>query len=316
MKGQAAVVIIILVVVGVAIYFFWPQISQLFPPSGNGGVVTPEYKNDIMEIQDIYISNLKPYAGTKVQIKFWIKNNGDREVEKVKVNFYNLPGFENPEISCELPSEPSTTHSCVLENMGSLDQREVSLTLDASKEIMAKPEAFKISYSIEYNYPGYRIANIPFIDGVTRTHPMNKFSESGANYGPIVLNFELQVRKEINVGEQVIKEHWAEPNLPFEVTFNFKDVVGKASPKVNILNESIRLNVSQFLTKTEPCDFKIKNDILISTKDVLVPGKLICFFINSSAIDQPETLVSIKAEFNYTYKFGGSKTFTIQPLPE
>jgi hypothetical protein len=325
MKGQAAVAIIVIVIIGVALYFFWPQINELIS-TGNGGVIIPEYENDIISVEDLYVSNKKPYADTPVTIKFFVKNNGDEKVEKVRVNFYDLPGFEDPEISCDQPSDPIDTHGCIFKEMESLEMREVVLTLKAPpSEIIFSPEVFKISYNIKYNHSGYRIANIPIIDGKTRETPMGEFSVSDTGYGPIVLDFELQAQKEIQIDEKIIKKYWAVSDQPLEVRFSFEDIIGKAD-QVNILEKDIKLEVIGPLNRSEPCDFSMEGEIahepseagstlLVSTKNITVPEELLCFF-TPKQIDMPETTASIKAQFNYTYEFFKSISFEIQPLPE
>jgi hypothetical protein len=314
MKGGVATVIIVLAIIGVAIYFLWPYLSQLF--AHKPSQFTPTYKNDIITIEEVYISNTKPYAGTEVIIELYVKNNGDLKVNRVKVK-PDSDGFRITKLECE--GTNPRDNICVFEGenaIESLDERKIAVTLQApSKDIIkVSPIPLSIYFYVEYDYSGYRTANIPIIDGTTRTKPMSKFSVSTPSYGPIVLSFELVPRRETKVDKTVIKEYWGVPNQPFEIKFSFEDIVKKGR-QVNITKGNIRLNITEPLREAPPCDFERKDNLLLSNKDILVPEEIICYF-NSSEITQPEVTASIKAEFNYTYEFSRTETITVQPWPE
>jgi len=320
MKGLAGA-IIFLIIIGAGIFLLLPYISKIRQPT----IPTPEieYKNDIISIEDLYISNSKPYAGSPVIIEFLVQNNGDEKVDWVKVNFYDIPeaedGFKVKKLDCQ-DTQPQD-NKCIFEGenaIDSLDLRKVSLTLEAPpEEVIVSPLEFIIRYSIEYNYSGYRKATIPIIDAETRLKPLGKFTESKSSYGPIQLDFELVPRGETKIETQVVKEYWGVPNQPLEIKFSFNDVVKKAK-SINITKGNVKLNISN-LTETEmyPCDFNRTGDTLVSTRDVLVSKeKLLCYFLNSSVILQPEISTMVSAEFIYNYEFKDSQKITVQPIPE
>lgn len=62
--------------------------------------VEVQFKNDVITIENYVISNVAPYSTKddnkpeKVDISFDIKNNGDKPVKWVKINFFDIPGFE------------------------------------------------------------------------------------------------------------------------------------------------------------------------------------------------------------------------------
>lgn len=314
MKGQAALIIIFLIIIGIAMYFFWPHISKITHQEP-----VKQYKNDIITVERFDISDLNPYAGSPVVFKIYIKNNGDKEINDVKVIFSDTPGLENKSITCEQPSEVFRNTGCIFKNVGSLDMREATLTANASSEIIIAPQSFPISYRIEYNYFGYRIVSIPIIDGITRTSPLSQFSASETDYGPIVLEIQPSIEKKV---DGVVKRNWAVNNTPFKVEFKFSDIVKKAR-YTTILAGDLKINLTDLdLYNPSLCDFVRQDNLLISKKDVFVSGKesareetLMCYFISKN-MTEPEISSSISAKFNYTYIVEGSEKITIQPIPK
>jgi len=327
-KGQVGKIIIVILIVGVLAYVFWPSIQKLLTPDGDqNGNGPPEYKNDIITIETYSVSNTEPYEGSTVTIEFWIKNNGDREVEEVEVNFFDVPGFNVTSINCDGKlkdeqqysiKERKKCDSSDLDVTVPLDIRMILLTLKTPEEIIS-PSQFTVSYYIRYNYSGYRKADIPIVDGITRQTPLSTFSQSKATYGPVLLEFESKVGRERIEDDRTIKEYWSRMNEPFEVKMSFKHVgssgIGIIKP-VNISKGNIKLDLNNSLVKKSPCNFVEQGGYLFSKKDVLVPDILICNFENSSYFKEPESLAVIHAEFNYTYEYIKTQTFTVKPMLE
>jgi len=311
----------------------------------NQGGVVLQYKNDIITVEDYSVSSLNPYVGSMTTLDFIIKNNGDKKVEWAEVIFFDRPGFNVNELFCEGTKElkfgsgtacesdsdcPVNTNEfcdlsvkkcykgCLFTDIESLDFRAVSLTLNANS-----PGTYAISYSVKYEYSGFRKADIPVIDGITRKEPIAKFSQSTPTYGPVVMDFEPPVGRQRKEDDKVIKEYWIVGDRPFEVKMNFKHVgsssVGTIQP-VNISKGNVKLDLRRSLiigvhdTTKLPCDFYEENNFLFSKKDVLVPEKLLCNF-QSTPLEGPETMATIWAEFSYTYKYIKTENFNVKPLP-
>jgi len=322
-KGQVGKIIIILIIVGVLAYVFWPSIQKLLTTDGDqNGNGQPQYKNDKITIESYSVSNTEPYEGSTVTIELWIKNNGDREVDDLEVNFFDVPGFDVTAINCDgtVTNNPTEIKcdSDDFDTIESMDIRMIVLTLKAPEEIISSSQ-FTVSYYIQYKYSGYRIANIPIVDGITRQTPLSTFSQSEATYGPILLEFESRIGRTRIEDGRTIKEYWSRMNEPFEVKMNFKHVgsssIGTIKP-VNITKGNVKLDLNNSLVKRDPCNFEEKNSYLVSKKDILIPNTLICNFINSSYFKEPESLAVINAEFNYTYEYIKTQTFTVKPMPE
>lgn len=324
-KGQIGKIILVLVILGVVIYFLWPYLQTLIPSGDEvqNGVEPPppKYKNDIITVEDIYISNLKPYSDSITIMELLIKNNGDMKVSDIEVNFFDTSGFTVEEINCEGENKTDHVDRCNQNDFGSidpLDTRTISLRLKAPSVTSETP--LTISYSIKYSYSGYRKADIPIIDGITRKEPITEFSQSTPTYGPIVLKMEPPVGRERKEDSKIIKEYWIAGNIPFEMEFSLKHVgsssIGMIKQPINISKGKIALNISDLVVDAPCYDFKVGvNSDLISTKSVLVPGKLICYF-KPAKVPDPEVSATIMAGFDYTYEYIKTETFTIQPLPE
>lgn len=331
--------ILVLIILGVALYFLWPYLQKLIPSGENPPAPPPTCKNDIVTVEESTISNSNPYSLSTSTLTLLIKNNGDRILDGVEVNFFNIPGFNVSELRCEIPDEKIGSEDscnsntdcpgsefcdftnkkcykgCLHKEIDPRDTRETSLILQAPNVTSSTPLA--VSYYIRYNYFGYRTANIPIIDGAYRTKPFSQFSQSSTSCGPIVLEFESKVGSERREDSKIIKEYWSRVNEPFEVKMNFKHVgsssLGTIQP-VNLTAGGVRLDLNNSLVKASgPCNF---DDSLVSNKNVLVPGALICNFVNSSLFQEPEMTAVINAEFSYAYQFTRTEKFTVRPLPK
>jgi len=275
-----------------------------------------EYKNDIITAEGISVSNLRPYAGSQITFEGEIKNNGDKMLD-VETMFFNIQAIENINITyCDEPAEKKVTINsigCIFKNVEPFETRRIILNGTTFPNIIS-PMSFSISYSIRYNVTGYRIATIPIIDETTRKTPLSSFTLSKPSIGPLVLNIDTPISRERKVGEKIIKESWAIKDQPFEVKFSFEDVVGKGIATIY----NLRINMTDLMVYDPSlCDFNVSGDQLILNKDIRVAGKsetFMCYFI-SKDMTKPEVSAIISAEFNYTYEFGGSQSFTILPKP-
>jgi len=287
---------------------------------GQNGTTT-SYKNDIITVEDYSVSTVNPYVGSTTTIEFAIKNNGDKAVNEVEVNFFDTPGFEVVSIDCDGKIKEGQT-KCDQTDFGSiesLDFRTISLTLKAISS-----GAYTVSYSVDYEYSGFRKADIPIVDGITRKEPIAEFSQSTSTYGPVTLTFEPPVGKERKQGSTTIKEYWIVGNNPFEIKMNFKHVgsssVGSIQP-INIAAGNVNLDLRGSLVIGQSdgielsCDFSEYNNLLFSDKELEVPGTLTCNLQPASTVEL-ETMATIWAEFSYNYKYINTEAFNVQAIEE
>ena len=171
-KGQIAVLIIVLIVIGAAVYFALPVLTNL-PANPFTGRDIPT-NNNIITIDSYTANPLKMFPGEQTVVSFLIQNNGDHAVDSVRVNFYDLGGMALKSLLCDI--SPGTKQSCTFYNLQPFEARKVVLTLEAPS--VGSITTFKISYSVNYPYSGTRSAVIPVIDGLTRIKPLGRFSES------------------------------------------------------------------------------------------------------------------------------------------
>ncbi len=305
------------------------------------GPPTAQYKNDIITIEEYYISDLTPYADSEVVIEFLVQNNGENPVSRVKVRFFEHQYLEIVELKC-MGTEPEGGDTCVFDKgnkFGELmpsDVRKIDLRLRApSKNIIKKPTNLLVRYYIEYDYGGFRKMDLPIIDGETVRTPSTRYSQSTPTYGPIRLTFEAPERGEHKENGKVVKDYWGVKGQPFEVKMKLADVAS-ASLKDNspIINAGdIKLDLKNSLqrayyldkagTKTMlPCDFCVGGEgncpgsdpnYLYSNKTVKVPGELKCNF-QSFDFTEPELLATIWADFSYTYQYTITEELEVQPL--
>jgi hypothetical protein len=305
------------------------------------GVVEIEYKDDIITIEDFYISDRKPYENAVTMIDFLVKNNGEFPVDRVEIGF-DAPGFYIDSLVCEgttpFPKESGDdNNTCVFDKLSSmsviepLDTRTVTIALKVRNIGLLHPQTYTMTFYVEYDYFGFRKMDIPIIDGETRKKPLSKYGQSSQTYGPIHLDFKPPVRGEKVEEGKTVKEHWGVRDQPFKVEMEFKHV-GRSSigaitdPKIE--KGKVRLDLRDSLERGSvggldlPCEFCEMGDpdcvapmsgYLFSNKSLEIPDELSCNF-QARGFSGPEMTATIWAEYNYTYIYTNSQDFEIQPL--
>lgn len=302
------------------------------------GVVEIEYKDDIITIENFYISDREPYENAVTMIDFLVKNNGEFPVDRVEIGF-DAPGFTINSLVCEggLKEPEDEPNTCVFDKLSSmsviepLDTRAITIALKVRNIGLLHPQTYTMTFYVEYDYFGFRKMDIPIIDGKTRTEPLSKYGQSSQTYGPIHLNFEPPVRGEKVEEGRTVKEHWGVRDQPFKVEMEFKHV-GKSSigaitdPKIE--EGKVRLDLRGSLERGSvdetdlPCEFcrmgeddciAPKSEYMYSNKEIEIPDELSCNF-QALGFTGPETTATIWVEYNYTYRYTNSQNFEIQPL--
>jgi hypothetical protein len=313
------------------VIFFSGCIGQV-----GGGVVV-----NVITVNDISISTINPSAGSTTTLSFNVQNNIDKMIGRVEVNFFDIPGFSVSNLTCDIIPESGDRidgNSCIFNNTDRYDVRRVSLTLRApNSSIIRVKTPFTISYYVKYNWSAFRKANIPVIDGITRTTPVAKFSQSNPEQGPVAITFEPPVGKTEKKDGTIVKEYWGLVNTPFEVKINLAHVGSSSVGSVQPINISeLKIDLKQTLKRAMsdgtylPCDFEnatpeekyiLYVDIL---KESVTPSPSKIFNIrptlkcNFEPVDKnmPEIMATIEADAKYTYQFIRSETLTVEPVPE
>jgi len=306
-----------------------------------------QYKNDAVSIEEYYVSNTNPYAGSVTTISFLLQNNGEEPVPRVEVNFFDVYGMEVLELKCQGTQPVAGKNACIFDSTNSfgeiepMDVRMVSITLKApAAEEIKTSTKFTVGYYVNYSYSGFRKADIPIIDAVTLMEPNAEFSESTSTPGPIELTFDPPVGGTRIVEGKTISEYWGVQDRPFEVKMTFDYASGLTTEKsrdVIIKQGDIMLELKGPIERAHTdagllyCEFCkpgeegcpatessdcTSSNCLYSEKAVKIPSTLRCSFQSSGTNLPAEITASIWTSFSYTYEFTGTETFTVKPIPE
>jgi hypothetical protein len=156
--------------------------------SNQGAPKGPSYSNDIVTIEDYYVSNLNPYAGSQVEVDFLLQNNGELPVSHLTLEVNAPAGWQITSLACQGITSPEITsekdsgkceykYTNINEAIQPFDVRSVSMSFKTPSNIL-KPTPFVLSYSVSYDYTGYRKADLPVVDGVTLRKATSSYSES------------------------------------------------------------------------------------------------------------------------------------------
>lgn len=338
-------VILVLVVIGAAVYFALPLLQGL--PQGSilnpGGVST---NNNIITIEDYSVSNAKMHPGEETAITFTIRNNGDHPVSllpdgngnsqpaPLSVNFYDLGSMVYRSMLCDQITDRSPSPPPCQFIVKPFETKRVILTLQSPD--VASLTTFKISYSVKYSYMGGRVAVVPIVDGVTRTRPLGQFSESKSSYspdtsvpsyGPVQLSYKPPVGGTTKIGNQLVNEYWGVNGQPFrlELDLGQASTVDGAQPvrltrvDLSVLSNNLRStsdmsnnfcpignNVNTMLSRSDHTSIPD-----ISTK----PVSLNCQFTPDIG-STPESNAQISTTFAYDYTILRSETLTVEPFEQ
>ena len=220
-----------------------------------------KFKNDVVTIENYFVSNVAPYEKGETNIQFELHSNGDRQIPYLEIEFFDIPGFEIfGSIQCPIGRAEGTS-KCVYDvnkALEPLDVRSITIQLKSNEDVTS-PTPHTVSFAVRYTYFGSRDVSIPVIDGETRKQPLTKLRQSGPSTGSVALDMDPSIEREIIVGDKTIKEYWAvggSSPLPFLTKFKFRHV-GSLPEKVkdvNITLSSLRLkNIG--LSQEGRCDF-------------------------------------------------------------
>jgi len=274
---------------------------------------TTEFKNDVITIED-YSATRAIYSGSSTSIEFDIKNNNDDNIGNVEVNFFDVNCFEVVNLMCE--SGEKIDNKCIFKDMSRGETRQVSLQLKTKSDVakQAKAECL-VNFYVKYNHTGTRYFNIPIIDTDVMNTPSLKSDQSSSGYGPILLDIQPLVEKDIEIGGETVKQYWGAVDQNFEVDFKFTyagtiPIGTPGAEKVTLSPEDVKLTYPENLKVQEPCDVGKKSIIIPDTDETR--DTLICIF-KALPGEQPEYLAQIKVDYSYTYKFIVTESFEVFP---
>lgn len=340
MRGSSALAVVLIIVVIAGIGFFALQ----YLPGGISSV-NINYKNDVIAVEDVFLSNSKPYEGTDTTLQFNIVNNGDKKVKNVILTFESTGGgfnkIESSDLKCADSVPQSTAYpdgitewnKCVFNEIDSLGLKHISLTLHTRDVLTDTP--YNIKYSVQYDYHGERIATIPIIDSSTRSKPISRFSQSTPSIGPVVLDFQAGEAREFTEGGKTVAGYWLEYGSSAEVKINLKNIGSSSIGTINdtyIKEKTFTLDAKSILTPSGVCNFVAdtdKSDGLLyycrnsnpsgsgcdlkqAMRPVKLPAQLSCNFNPSQKLSAPEISATILASFDYAYKFTKTQQITVK----
>jgi len=274
------------------------------------------YKNDIITQESLSVFPTNPYAGGVTTIQFLVQNNGDKNVERAVVDFFDLAAgaFKVHDLQCE-DGQKIGDAACQF-SIEPQDYKKFILKLQApSKGINAKTD-FTISYSISYDYSGYRQADVPVIDTSMQKPNLLNYRESRPSYGPVQAEFEPPIGMTRQVEGRTVTEYWATRGQAFFARINFKDVAKVSATSGKAVNMVIpKGQVSLVLEGVNivedlQCDFDSSGK---PKDDVRIPDSLYCSFMPND-FEQMEAKVSLGITFSYAYTYSKSLLLSVLPL--
>ena len=285
-------------------------ISIIFISGCTQKAAASTFNNNVVTIEDFSVSASEPYSGSTVNIAFDIKNNGDKTVPRVTVNFFDTPGFTSLSLECGgLASSDKT--KCEFTNLDSLDNKRVSIALKTAP--ISSPTTFTVSISVDYDYSGSIEATIPVIDTsiIKKPSPNHLFSQSQPSIGPVVFEIQPLLREKV-VDDKTVTENWAAKNEVIVTKFILKNVgnIPNTHP-VSIPAGKVKFT----LTNLQAVSCSNFDSSGMSQKTVSESlNTLICNFKPIS--DQSEFSGIIKLNYDYTYEYIKGVDFEIKPEPK
>lgn len=182
MKGQAALLIIVLIVVGIVALFYFSGSSGFSLASlgftGQGIV----YSNDVIQVTDKLVSDNQPYDGETTSIEFTVKNAGKGPID-------GKNGRGPVEVSLEPPTGFTSIMKCGDKpsckfTMDEGEAVDVTISLTAQKGV-TQIIPVDVRYSVKFPYSGEREAHIPIVKDKNSLPKGQSFFVGDSTYGPI-----------------------------------------------------------------------------------------------------------------------------------
>ncbi len=259
---------------------------------------TSSYKTDVVIIEG--------YTVSSTGIEFYVQNNLDTDMAEVRVNF-----FDTSVLGAVLKCDGVRVggKECVFRNIEAGGVRDVLLELNAPSPVN-KETSYPVSFSVSYSFSGTRMVNIPIVDGVSKKTPSLKFYESGPSSGPILLDIQPELEKDVKtqVGSTT-KVYWGVVGNTFRVNFKFTHV-GTIPNANKVVLPPVKLDFKN-LQKGDTCNVLTKT---ITIPDTPEKNTLVCNFkAIASSPPQPEFYATIQADYSYNYGFTETESFTVYP---
>lgn len=317
MKGQAAVLVIVLIVVGIGLLLMFSGGSGFsfsgFSGPVAGGKALPQivHSNDVITVADKFISSKAPLNGQKTAIEFIVKNNGDKDIEGVKVKLDPPTGFTYS-LSCGDASASGNECTMTLEE-GAAEEVVISLTaIEEVDQILPT----NVRYYVSYKYSGTREVHMPVVVDRDELPKGQRFFTSSSSLGPLQIEVTTPAARQISSGESAV---FAVADIPFRMKFRIDDVGDGGEGN----SETVYLRDSQLSIATTDSLLLIYCDKIDETTKALkktetdledgeeVPFEVSCTF-EPKATAPTDGVININLK-DYEYKIVMSDQFTIIP---
>lgn len=267
---------------------------------------------NVITIDNYYVQNLKPLAGTTTMIEFEVNKKG-RGTGDAIVDFFDTSGMIPLGLKCQSPADVYGTR-CVLRNMVYNDNRLITLTLQAPTRSLIKSETqYKVSYYVQHDYLSESSAMITVWDGLSITKPKTTFTAGNPTDGPIQLEFS-QPSSGTSKGSDIPYRK----DVPFEMKITVKNIAnGFISPQVigpgRLTINKDGLMVAKSEGQILQCDFDETGSMLVSRKTATLPATFTCYLVAVDYFNSYKTY-TLSASFPYTYQYKNTETFTVVPV--
>ncbi len=321
MQGQVGVLLIIIIAIGVLFLFFG---QGLLTHSQTGSLT---YSNDLISIEDVFISNSYPRPGEKIDMKVKIKNNGPKSIKPwfllldyqdlnlVKLTYSYRNSIKSCDIfkaneygKCEINSEGLSPFefSEIYAEFEVPSNEKIPLVLEGRKEYRI------IRYMINYTLSGSKEIFIPITPNINKV-PSLRYSESSGDFGPVQIQVEVPSSGKVKVNNKLIELHYGVAGMP--LTFSFKFVnIGTQGEYSEFKIKSLSLNYPSDIFSEVWCRGgsleKEKGKIVFSEIDTETP--IDCRFEVKDSISE-ERVADLKFEYEYMYSFFDHSIIEIQP---
>ncbi len=322
MKGvSASIVVVALVVVLVAVFVFYNSGSLPFSP-------TKTYDNTVIHLTQKLISDSTPLQNEKVNIMFYVTNQGDKTVNDVKVNFFDIVGFSNNVLLCQTGDSTQMVQStdgrtCDIMNILPGDARQVSLTITAS----SPTSQGIVQYSVGYDYSGTRTIEIPIIDQGASLPSGIHYIINPSTVGPIQVSIQPPVGSQQVVNGNAVTENFARLNVPFTLQFSVSDVGNPEGTKMQTVLQPSTLTVSATKFSIDQCvsDYQFSKtqtsasgSTVTNTHALAIPDdtSVTCVMEDDSSAINVFDMGTVQISFNYHYSFENTDSFTIRTVSQ
>lgn len=306
MQAQVAILSIVILIVGALLFLSKLNIENTQP--------SLTYSNDLISIENVFVSNPYPIPGENITLSFYLKSNSPYELSP-SVIFFDFQDLSLEKLSY---SRKGKKYPCWIKNDKSYGACNFEISpfdivlvnamfrIPGVEKLPLVSEGKKdyrtIRFEVRYETRGEKEIFLPITPNINKA-PSLQYSESKSSWGPLQLLISFPGRSEGVYGVS---------GMPLPISFSLSNL-GTQGISLPISVKKLNISYPEALMEYSSCSIVPKKEGSSLIFANLKTGKQVNCIFYIKEINE-EKLARILFEYEYTYSFFYQKNLQIQSI--